>query len=146
VPDAAYLVVGTGDDRPRLERLAGAAGVSDRVVFAGQVPDGDLADCLALADVFAMPSTGEGFGIAFLEAAASGLPVIGGSRDGSVDALAEGRIGRLVDPDAPSEIAAAVVDALTGRHPVPAAAGEVQRFAFARFAAHVDALVASLGR
>jgi phosphatidylinositol alpha-1,6-mannosyltransferase len=146
VPDAAYLVVGTGDDRPRLERLAGAAGVSDRVVFAGQVPDGDLADCLALADVFAMPSTGEGFGIAFLEAAASGLPVIGGSRDGSVDALAEGRIGRLVDPDAPSEIAAAVVDALTGRHPVPAAADEVQRFAFARFAAHVDALVASLGR
>ena len=98
VPDAAYLIVGSGDDQPRLERLAREAGVGDRVVFAGQVADAELADYFALADVFAMPSTGEGFGIVFLEAAASGLPVIGGNRDGSVDALADGRIGRLVDP------------------------------------------------
>ena len=117
VPDAAYLIVGSGDDRRRLEWLAHQAGVGDRVVFAGQVPDPELPDYFALSDVFAMPSTGEGFGIAFLEAAASGLPVIGGNRDGSVDALADGRIGRLVDPHAPAEIEGAVIDALLGRHP-----------------------------
>jgi phosphatidylinositol alpha-1,6-mannosyltransferase len=147
VPRAAYLIVGSGDDQPRLEGLARVAGVSDRVVFAGQVPDAELARYLALADVFAMPSTGEGFGIAFVEAAAAGLPVIGGNRDGSVDALADGRIGRLVDPGSRTEIEAAVIDALTGRHPRLAAGAEgPQRFAFARFAAHVDALVAGLAR
>jgi glycosyltransferase involved in cell wall biosynthesis len=146
VPDAAYLIVGSGDDRPRLERLAHEAGVGDRVVFAGHVPDPELPDYFALAHVFAMPSTGEGFGIAFLEAAASGLPVIGGNCDGSVDALADGQIGRLVDPNAPGEIVGAVIDALLGRHPVTAGAQATRRFAFARFAAHVDALVSALVR
>ena len=138
-------MVGSGDDKPRLERLARDAGVGDRVVFAGQVADADLPRYFALADAFAMPSTGEGFGVAFLEAAASGLPTIGANRDGSVDALAEGRIGRPVDPDDNGGIAAAVIDALTGRHPVSGTA-EVKRFAFDRFAAHVDALVRSLAR
>ena len=144
VPDAAYLIVGSGDDQARLERLARRTGVHDRMVFAGQVTDAELPDYFALADVFAMPSTGEGFGIAFLEAAAAGLPVIGGNRDGSVDALADGRIGRLVDPHAPAEVEGAVIDALLGRHPVPAGAEEARRFAFARFAAHVDDLVGTL--
>jgi phosphatidyl-myo-inositol dimannoside synthase len=145
VPDAAYLIVGSGDDQRRLVRLAQDAGVGDRVVFAGQVADADLPQYFALADAFAMPSTGEGFGIALLEAAAAGLPVIGGNRDGSVDALADGRIGRLVDPGDGGEIAAAVADALAGRHPV-SGAEEAQRFAFSRFATHVDALVRNLAR
>jgi phosphatidylinositol alpha-1,6-mannosyltransferase len=146
VPNAAYLIVGSGDDRPRLEALARETGVVDRVVFAGWVPDAELPDYFALAHVFAMPSTGEGFGIVFLEAAASGLPVIGCNNDGSVDALAEGRIGRLVDPHKPEEIEAAVIDALCGRHPAPAAAQETRRFAFPAFAAHVHELVRSLAR
>ena len=146
VPDAAYLIVGSGDDQPRLERLAHEAGVGDRVVFAGHVPDPELADYFALAHVFAMPSTGEGFGIVFLEAAASGLPVIGGNCDGSADALADGRIGRLIDPHAPAELEGAVVDALLGPHPVPNGAEETRRFGFARFATHVDGLVGSLVR
>jgi phosphatidylinositol alpha-1,6-mannosyltransferase len=146
VPDAAYLIVGSGDDQPRLAQLAAATGVAARVILAGQVPDAELADHLALAEVFAMPSTGEGFGIVYLEAAAAGLAVIAGNADGSVDALAEGRIGRLVDPLAVDAIEAAVIDALEGRHPAPQAAAEARRFAFPRFAAHVDTLVASLGR
>jgi glycosyltransferase involved in cell wall biosynthesis len=116
------------------------------VVFAGYVPDPELPDYFALAHVFAMPSTGEGFGIAFLEAAASGLPVIGGNSDGSVDALADGRIGRLIDPQAPAELEGAVIDVLSGHHPLPTGAEETQRFAFARFAAHVDVLIGSLVR
>jgi phosphatidylinositol alpha-1,6-mannosyltransferase len=142
VPDAAYLIVGSGDDRPRLERLARKTGVADRVLFTAQVSDAELPDYFALADVFAMPSTGEGFGIVFLEAAASGLPVIGGNRDGSVDALAEGRIGRLVDPNSREEIEAAVVDALEGRH--PACSAEVERFSFPQFASHVDEFIRTL--
>jgi phosphatidylinositol alpha-1,6-mannosyltransferase len=146
VPDAAYVIVGSGDDRPRLERLAREAGVADRVVFAGYVPDPELPDYFALAHVFAMPSTGEGFGIAFLEAAASGLPVIGGNCDGSVDALADGHVGRLIDPHAPAELEGAVIDALLGHHSASAGAEEARRFGFARFAAHVDVLIGSLVR
>lgn len=145
VPDAAYLIVGDGDDRPRLEQLAREAGVADRVAFAGQVPDEELGDHFALASVFAMPSTGEGFGIVYLEAAASGLPVIAGNRDGSVDALAEGRIGRLIDPESQPEIEAALSDALTAARDA-ADAAEVQRFAFPRFSARVADLVRDLAR
>ena len=75
------------------------AGVGAAVRFVGQVARQELPDYYRLADVFVMPSTGEGFGIVFLEASAADLPVIGGNRDGSVDALAEGRIGTLIDPD-----------------------------------------------
>jgi glycosyltransferase involved in cell wall biosynthesis len=96
----------------------------------------------ASAQAYAMPSTGEGFGIVFLEAAASGLPVIGGNRDGSVDALADGRIGRLVDPDSQDQIVATVVEALEGRAGGDPA--EVSRFRFENFSRHVDELVRSL--
>ncbi len=140
--DAAYLIVGGGDDVPRLKALAAATGVADRVHFAGHVPAAELADYFALADVFAMPSTGEGFGIAFIEAAASGLPVIAGNRDGSVDALADGRIGRLIDPDDRGQLIAAIIDALEGRlHPNPS---DVKRFEFANFSRHVNDLVQAI--
>jgi phosphatidylinositol alpha-1,6-mannosyltransferase len=139
IPNAVYLIVGSGDDQARLEQLARAHAVSERVIFAGQVPAERLADYFACAHVFAMPSTGEGFGIVFLEAAAMGLPVIAGNADGSVDALADGSIGRLVDPTSQDQIVAAIVDALDGR--VPPRRDEVQRFSFDNFSKHVDELV-----
>ena len=142
VSNAVYVIVGSGEDRPRLEKLAQEAGISDHVMFAGQVSNDELPDYFALAHVFAMPSTGEGFGIVFLEAAASGLAVIGGNRDGSVDALAEGCIGRLIDPASRAEIVEALADALEGRN--LADPFEVQRFAFTNFAKHVDLIVRSL--
>jgi phosphatidylinositol alpha-1,6-mannosyltransferase len=142
--DAAYLIVGDGDDIGRLRSLAAQHGVSDHVVFAGHVSDSELPDHFRLADVYVMPSTQEGFGIVFLEAAASGLPVIGGHRDGSVDALADGRIGRAIDPNSREEIVAAVIDAFEGRIiPSPA---EVQRFSSRNFAAHVDELVRNFAK
>jgi phosphatidylinositol alpha-1,6-mannosyltransferase len=146
VPDAACLIVGSGDDQPRLAQLAEEAGVAERVVFAGQVSDAELGEHFALAHVLAMPSTGEDIGIVHLEAAAMGLAVVAGNADGSVDALADGRIGRLIDPLEVAEVEAAVIEVLEGRHPAPQAAEEARRFAFHRFAAHVDALVASLAR
>jgi phosphatidylinositol alpha-1,6-mannosyltransferase len=142
VPKAAYWIVGSGDDQGRLRQLAQEAHVADRVVFAGHVADHDLPGYFASAHAFAMPSTGEGFGIVFLEAAASGLPVIGGSRDGSVDALADGRIGRLIDPASQDQLVAAVVEALEGRAGGDPA--EVSRFRFENFSRHVDHLVRGL--
>jgi glycosyltransferase involved in cell wall biosynthesis len=139
VPNAIYLIAGAGDDKQRLEQFAAERGLTGRVVFAGHVPDGELADYYALADLYTMPSTGEGFGIVFLEAAACGLPVVAGNADGSVDALAEGQIGCLVDPEAHGQVTSALIRALQGE--LAANAAGVQRFSFGNFAQHVDQLV-----
>jgi glycosyltransferase involved in cell wall biosynthesis len=136
VPEVSYLIVGAGDDQSRLAELTAELALGETVIFAGTVSDEDLPDHYALADVFAMPSNGEGFGIVFLEAAACGLHVIGGNRDGSVDPLAEGAIGLLVDPYDENALTAALIDALCGaKH---GATESVQRFAFGNFAHHVE--------
>jgi len=101
-----FIIVGNGKDKARVEALAQGLGVTKAVTFAGFVPDDELADHYRLADAFAMPSTGEGFGIVFLEAMACGTPVLGGNRDGSADALDNGRLGMLVDPTDAGAIAA----------------------------------------
>ena len=98
-PETIYLIVGDGDDRPRLEALSAEIGVADKVRFVGSARAEELPDYFRLADVFVMPSTGEGFGIAFLEAMASGIPVIGGNQDGSLDPLGDGTLGIAVDPE-----------------------------------------------
>ena len=138
-PDAAYLVAGSGGDLERLRELAGKAGVAGSVVFAGQVAESELAGYFRLARVFAMPSTGEGFGIVFLEAVAAGVPVVAGNVDGSVDALADGALGTLVDPRDGVGLADAIVAGLEGRARVESAGAE--RFAFPHFARHVNDLV-----
>jgi phosphatidylinositol alpha-1,6-mannosyltransferase len=113
--DTIYLVVGDGDDRPRLESLAIECGVAQHVQFTGLVPQEELADYFRLADVFVMPSAGEGFGIVFLQAMATGVRVIGGSQDGSRDPLCDGALGTLVDPENCEELASAILAALDDR-------------------------------
>jgi glycosyltransferase involved in cell wall biosynthesis len=98
VPNVRYVVVGDGDDRPRLEALARAQGVADRVHFLGRL-DADspeLTACYANCDVFVMPSSGEGFGLVFLEAMAFGKPVVGGAHGGTPDVIEDGATGFLV--------------------------------------------------
>jgi phosphatidylinositol alpha-1,6-mannosyltransferase len=137
-PDLVYLVAGQGDDRIRLEALARELGVEDQVLFVGMANPEELADYYRLADVFVMPSKQEGFGIVFLEAAASGLKVIGGNRDGSIDALADGAVGVAIDPENSAELVRAVAGALAGHGPDPA---QVRRFNFESFASLVCDLV-----
>jgi phosphatidylinositol alpha-1,6-mannosyltransferase len=137
------VIVGDGDDRPRLEALARERGLAGRVHFAGQVSDSELPDYYRLADVFVMPSTKEGFGIVFLEAAASGLPVIGGDRDGSADALADGAIGAMVDPDDDAALDRAIGQALDAPRPD---AARVAPFRVEAFRRRVAALVDGLAR
>jgi glycosyltransferase involved in cell wall biosynthesis len=112
-----FILVGKGEDRSRLEALAGILGVRRLITFAGFVPDEQLADFYRLANVFAMPSTGEGFGIVFLEAWACGTPVVAGNRDGSVDALDGGRLGKLVDPNDVDAISTGIGSVLDGVGP-----------------------------
>jgi phosphatidylinositol alpha-1,6-mannosyltransferase len=91
-----YHIAGDGDDRVRLEAAAKTAGVAERVRFLGQVPAADLPDLYRSADLFVLPSHGEGFGIAFLEATASGTPALGLAAGGAPDALGDGALGTLV--------------------------------------------------
>lgn len=112
-----FLLVGNGDDRARIAALSRDHGVEHAVTFAGFVRDEELAGHYRLADVFAMPSTGEGFGIVFLEAMACGTPVLGGNLDGSVDALDNGRLGRLVDPRDVGAIADGLISLLRREGP-----------------------------
>lgn len=111
-----YLIAGGGDDRSRMETLAASLGARQHVTFCGFVEDRELPDHYRLADVFAMPSVGEGFGIVFLEALACGIPVLGGNLDGTVDALADGELGKLVDPTVVDSIAEELVRLLSDAH------------------------------
>jgi phosphatidylinositol alpha-1,6-mannosyltransferase len=137
-PDVVYLIVGGGEDRTRLEALARERTVADHVVFAGTVSADELPQLYRLADLFVMPSTQEGFGIVFLEAAGSGLRVVGGNSDGSVDALADGAIGTLIDPADTVALVRAVTAALGGGGTEPAG---VARFRFETFEQHVRELL-----
>jgi phosphatidylinositol alpha-1,6-mannosyltransferase len=99
-PTLVHVVAGSGDDRERLEaRARELTGYSDAVRFLGFVPEEDLPDLYRLADLYVMPSSQEGFGIVYLEAAACGLKVVGGAGGGSGDAIPDERIGVLVDPE-----------------------------------------------
>lgn len=120
VPQAVYMLVGQGSDEPRLRDLTQSLGLTDRVVFAGYVPDDQLVDHYNLADVYIMTSREieargdvEGFGITFLEAGACQVPVIGGRSGGIPDAVLDGETGILVDPEDPDQIAEALIRLLT---------------------------------
>ena len=115
VPSVKYIIGGTGDDVRRVKELVRIKGLEGHVILAGFIPEEEMVDHYNLCDVFVMPSKKEGFGIVFLEALACGKPVIAGNKDGSVDALLNGELGILVDPDNISEIAEAIVKALKGQ-------------------------------
>lgn len=91
-----YLIAGDGDGRPELEKLAAETGVEEQVRFAGNVTADELVDHYRTSDLFVMPSTGEGFGIVYLEAMACGIPAIGLDSDGSIDPLGTLPNGRAV--------------------------------------------------
>jgi glycosyltransferase involved in cell wall biosynthesis len=130
IPEIVYVIAGEGDDKPRLQRKARALGIADRVVFTGMVREEEKADLYRLADVYVMPSRGEGFGIVLLEAMACGVPVVASKIDGSREAVRNGELGLLVDPDDPAEIEAAVLESLSRPREVPVG---LEYFSFERF-------------
>jgi glycosyltransferase involved in cell wall biosynthesis len=117
IPNVHYMIVGKGDDQPRIEQLITQLQLQNCVTLGGFVPDGELCDYYNLCDVFAMPSKGEGFGIVYLEALASGKPVLGGNQDAAIDALCHGKLGALVNPDDIDDIAQTIIQILQRRYP-----------------------------
>lgn len=105
-----YLIIGNYDaaEKQRLNNLIAEAGLQADVIFTGFVPDGELAEHFNLADIYIMPSTGEGFGIVFIEAMYYNKPVIAGNKDGSADALLDGKLGLLVNPSCKQEVSQAI--------------------------------------
>ena len=120
VRDAAVLLVGAGRYRAELTTLAESLGVADSVVFTGGISHADLPAHYAAGDVFAMPCRTrragmdvEGLGIVFLEASATGLPVVVGDSGGAPDAVQDGRTGYLVDGRNVGAVADRLVQLLT---------------------------------
>ncbi|MES9605967.1 glycosyltransferase [Actinomadura sp. NPDC000929] len=119
VPDAALLLVGGGPYRGDLERLAASLRVGGSVVFTGGVPWEELPAHFDAGDVFAMPCRTrrrgldvEGLGIVYLEASATGLPVVAGDSGGAPDAVLDGETGLVVPGRSVPGIAEAVAGLL----------------------------------
>lgn len=119
IDDAVLVIVGNGPYREHLEKLAARFGVTEQVVFTGGVPADELPAHHAMPDVFAMPcrtrGSGmdvEGFGIVFMEASASGVPVVAGDSGGAPETVVDGETGLVVDGWDVGAIAAAVGDLL----------------------------------
>lgn len=113
-PNVAYVIVGDGEFRERLEQGIVEYGLQDQVIMAGRASDGELCGYYTLADAMVMPSYDipgkptEGFGLTFLEANCCGTPVIGSRTGGIPDAIEDGRSGLLVPPRDPRALAQAI--------------------------------------
>jgi glycosyltransferase involved in cell wall biosynthesis len=137
-PEASLVLVGDGDDRPRLEQLARDFGVSERTHFLQGLMPEELFACYANCEIFALPSLGEGFGLVFLEAMAHAKPVIGGAHGGIPDIIEDGVTGRLV-PHGDIESLAQALESLFNNSDFAREMGArgknrvVQAFSFAQF-------------
>ncbi|HEY5337446.1 MAG TPA: glycosyltransferase family 4 protein, partial [Rhizomicrobium sp.] len=141
--DVIYCVFGEGDDVSRLVSLAREQGVADRVRFLGAASYETLTSIYRMADIFVMPSTGEGFGIVFLEAMACGTPTLGLSVAGARDALGDGALGVGVLVDGISTALERMLEAPKPDGQILAAAVRA-RFGRATFAAGVHGIVERL--
>jgi glycosyltransferase involved in cell wall biosynthesis len=111
-----YVVVGQGDDVPRLKALASGLGVSRYVRFMGGVSDDELRALYQGCSVFVMPSKKEGFGIVFLEAMAYGKPVVGGAHGGTPSVVKDQETGLLVESDDVAGIAESLIALLSDKN------------------------------
>jgi glycosyltransferase involved in cell wall biosynthesis len=106
IPDALFVFVGDGPERPSLEIQARELGLSDRVIFLGYRHD--VIDLLASCNLFVLPSLYEGFPLSILEAMAAGKPVIASAIAGNDEVIIDGQTGLLVPPADPIALAHAI--------------------------------------
>ncbi len=140
IPEVHYILVGKGDAQPQIEALVHQLGLEDCVTLAGFVPDNELCNYYNLCDVFALPSSIEGFGIVYLEALACGKPVLAGNQDGAVEPLENGKLGCLVKPQNVNAVAQNLISILQGSYlnPVIYQPGQlrqktIEKFEFSQF-------------
>jgi phosphatidyl-myo-inositol dimannoside synthase len=122
VPGAVLLLVGDGPHRAAVEKLVAERGLEHDVVLTGRVPWQETPAFYDAGDVFAMPTRTrlfglepEALGICYLEAAATGLPVVAGSSGGAPDAVLHGENGYVVDGRDVEQVAARCSELLTDR-------------------------------
>jgi phosphatidyl-myo-inositol dimannoside synthase len=158
VPAARLLIVGPGPYRRKLDRMAASSPVADRIHFTGEVRWDELPEHYAAGDVFAMPCRTrwagmdlEALGVVFLEAAATGLPVVAGRSGGAPETVVEGQTGTVVDGRRAGEVGAAVAGLLADL-PRARAMGEAGRrrvereFSWEAVAARLEKLLAEAAR
>lgn len=97
-PDIKVVIAGDGPERAKLGRLTRDLDIEANVTFLGEIPHEGVPSALATFDVFAMPSRAEGFGVAAIEAAAMGIPVVGSDVHGIPDVVDHNETGLLVPP------------------------------------------------
>jgi glycosyltransferase involved in cell wall biosynthesis len=107
-PNLHLVLIGQGDDVVRLQTLAAKVSTTDTVHFIQGISREELAACYARADIFALPSTGEGFGLVFLEAMAFGKPIVAAAAGGATDPVENEINGLLVPAHNPEQLANAL--------------------------------------
>lgn len=122
-PDLHLVFVGEGDDQPTLEHLSESLGVHERTHFVSGLTRAQLVATYRHAEVFALPSKGEGFGLVFLEAMALGIPVVGGNHGGIPDIIEDSVTGFLVRHGDVTQLAERLALLLTN----PSLAGDIAR-------------------
>jgi glycosyltransferase involved in cell wall biosynthesis len=142
IDNLVYMIVGEGDDKPRLMEKVRCLGMADRVIFTGFIPESEKADYYRLADAYVMPSRGEGFGFVFLEAMACGIPVVASKIDGGCEALRGGKLGILVNPGDAGEIRQGILDALKNLRSV--VHNELEYFSFENFKYRLNFIINQL--
>jgi teichuronic acid biosynthesis glycosyltransferase TuaC len=140
LPGVQLRIAGEGSERTRLERLITELGAGDRITLLGSVPHTDLPPLLAAADVLALPSASEGLANAWVEALASGTPVVTADIGGARECIDRPQAGRII-ARAPGAIASAIADLLADPPDPAAVRAAAERFTWqANTAALVDHL------
>ena len=150
VPGLNLVVIGGGDDLARHVKLAADLGVAGQVRFFDNLSREEIAACYSRANVFAMPSTGEGFGLVFLEAMAFAKPLIGAAAGGIPDVVEDGENGFLVSPGDPEQLANALRRLVTNEGlciELGRRGAEIVRtkYRFEGFCAELEAILRSCG-
>jgi len=146
MPKLRWLIVGGGPEEERVRAMVDRLDLTEQVVLAG--PRRDVPRLLKAADIFAMSSTWEPFGIAYVEASAVGLPVVGVRVDGAPEAVLHGETGLLVEPRHPTRLAIAIAriasDPAFASRLGEAGIRHAQQFGHERFVRRVEAIYEQL--
>ncbi len=141
VPNTHFAVVGDGECREELVKLARSLGIADCVRFTGWITD--ILPVYSALDVLALTSRNEGLPVSLIEALAAGVPVVATAVGGVTDLLDGGRLGLIVPPDNVEALAAAIVEALTSPSRWASAeerAGFAERYGIRRSVERIGAL------
>jgi phosphatidylinositol alpha-1,6-mannosyltransferase len=146
-PDLRYVIAGKPSiaEASRLLTKIDVLALKAYVVVPGFVQEEELTDHHLLANTFILPSSKEGFGLVFLEAAACGSSIIAGNKDGSIDAVMDGALATLVDPSSKKELTAALHKHLAYKYNPAAAALQqelsTKQFSFRNYKSNIEALL-----